>query len=206
MSVIIENSKGMEISPQQALLLNEYVKKYLIDGIIKKEEIFRNQILKEIIYHKNSNENDQQIISELQVNNVYIEIKEHILLPPRKLIKTNVYSSDGTLTFKYNSLRDQNDDLICTENIDLSTGKPIYDETIKRYYDRNLDPVDEVFECVFKEDGTLDYIKYNAHSEQDGICFAEDGTPGEEDIPTLCLYAGLTEQEMHYYLTATLLP
>lgn len=206
MSVIIENPKGMEISPQQALLLNEYVKKYLIDGIIKKEEIFRNQILREIVYHKNSNENDQQIISDLQVNNIYVEIKEHILLSPRTLIKTNVYLSDGTLTFKYNSLRDQNDDLICTENIDLSTGEPIYDETIKRYYDRNLDPVDEVFECVFKEDGTLDYIKYNAHSEQDSICFAEDGTPGEEDIPTLCLYAGLTEQEIQYYLTATLLP
>ena len=207
MEIKYANPEGSEVSLQQSILLEKYLKIHSINDLIKKEELFDKQQLISIVYFKDQNETDAQVVSDLYEAGVELIIRERISLTDYLLVKSVVYHENGYITMKFNTLYDsENGEFMGEERIDLETNEPIYDETLKLYFDRNLDPENEVFEGKYKEDGTLDYIKYNHYSDHDAIWFGDDGIPGEEDIPTLCAYAGISMEKMQYYLTATLLP
>ena len=105
---------------------------------------------------------------------------------------------------KFNSLYDEENELIAEEHFDPETGQPNYTETVKYFYNRNSHPDKEVFEGRYKPDGSLDYIRYNSSS--DSRDFLENGTPGVEDISALCECVGTTMEQIGYYLTAEILP
>jgi hypothetical protein len=206
MTIKYTNEESTEVTLQQSMMLTKYFKIYSIDNLVKKEEFFKHQQLASITYYKDLNETDAQILSNFQSLKVELVITERIQLSAHTLLKSIIYNKEGVVMSKFNTLYDSNGELLCEETIDLDLDEPMYDQTLKTFYNRTVDPENEIFDCKYNEDGKLDYIRYNAYSYQDSIWFAEDGRPGKEDIPTLCEYVGLTMAEMEYYLTATLLP
>lgn len=200
----ITNFDNIEITQQQAAMLDKYSKKYEENNTLKKEEFFIDQKLTTTIYYKSPNETVNSILTQFTGQNVVI--RTITLINTKEFEQNDVYNNSGELIEKYNYLYDQNKDVICREEIDLNTNLPIYSETVKYYFDRDLDPENELFECCYNEDGDLEHIIYNAYEYQESKWFWEGGEPGESDIETLQGLTGLNATQMNYYLSATLLP
>lgn len=200
----LTNKEGVEISQQQASMLNLYCIQYEENNQLKKQDFFVNQQLNTVVYYKNENEILSDIISEF--SGTRLVIKEFSYVGNKKIEYNNVYNTTGALDEQYNFAYNQNLEVICWEYIDNESGLPIYTKTRKFYFDSDIDPEDELFDCTYNEDGSLDRILYAPHAIQDSMDFWEDGVPGESDIETLRGLTGLSEEEMNYYLTADILP
>jgi hypothetical protein len=203
-TVRFENLQHGEITEQQASTLNEYYKVFSINCTVKYYEYFRDCQLTAVTYYKDTTETDEDILGGVPPN-VTINIHEVSIIGNKQFKKSTTYDENHIIWEQNNALYDENNDCIGYERIDLTKGLPFYDETVKLYYDRQRYPENEIFEGKYKEDGTLDYIIYDRYSYQDSIWFSLDGNRGE-DISALCGYAGLTEEQLAYYLTAVLVP
>ena len=194
-----------EVTLEQASKLNEYSIVYLVNDKPKKGEHFKDGKLTSIYYTRDENETDAEILREQASKGVSIAIMERNSLENgHDFIKSMIYDASGVLIMKFNSLYDENNELLAEEHFDPETGQPNYAETVKFFYNREMDPEKQVFEGRYKPDGSLDYIRY--HNSSDPLNFLENGTPGLEDIPTLCERAGTTMEQIGYYLTAEILP
>jgi len=198
------NSSKEPIDLEQTELPFEYCEIHTIDHVIKKQFFFEHQRPIHIIYRKDASETDQQILNNLSSLDVSILIVEHLSAGNKRAEKYACSDETGNILYKENYAFDENDENICMEFIDPETDKPEFERTFKFYYNKAIDPENEVFRGFYNEDGTLNYILYDPHSDQDSIGFGID-RGSEEDIPALCGYTGLTEEEIAYYLTADLL-
>ncbi len=200
----LTNMDNVEITQQQAAMSDMYWKQYIENNLLKKEEFFIEQKLSYTVHYKTSSETVQDILAAY--DGIDLVIKEIIMIGSKRYIQQRDYSPSGILEKRSNLLYDENNDLIAKEEIDIVSNLPIYNETIKYYFNRQLDPKNELFECSYNEDGTLDGILYNAYEFQESMGFGIDGIPGESDIETLRGLTGLSEEGMTYYLTADVLP
>jgi hypothetical protein len=203
MKTIFKNKFGNVVTQQQASLLDKYWKNYEENNVLKKKEFFIDQQLVTTVYYKSPSESVNEILTQFAGAN--LQIRTITFIGTKEYEQNDVYSA-GELIERYNYLYDQNKDVICREEINLVTGLPIYEETKKYYFDRSLDPENELFDCRYNEDGVLEHIEYNMYEFQESKWFWEGGVPGESDIETLRGLTGLTQQEMNYYLSAALLP
>jgi hypothetical protein len=203
---------GKSISQQQASNLDEYYIVYSVNDKRKKSELIKNNELYRVYYYLDENESENEALSILKSHYelsffVIIEIK---IIGNYRYEIAKGFINEGELTSKnhalYNNLTNE---FIAEEYIDLETNLPIYEETVKMFYNRSFDPENVIFEGFYNEDGSLDYIKFNyyeSYPHLDCIWFGTDGLEGEEDIPTLCQHTGLNIEFVNYYLNASILP
>lgn len=207
------NDIGNPITKQQAENLEIYSMVYSINNNRKKRELYQDGKLVCIFYNKDEGETEENVHSLLMsygILGISFVIREIQIIGNYRFEISNEYAPTGELEDITHSLYENiSNDFVAEEYIDLNTNLPKYDETIKLYYDRSIDPDNQIFRGIYDDDGNLDYIKfnpYNTYPHLDCIWFGTDGIEGEEDIPTLCLYTGLSREFIEYYLNADILP
>ncbi|MES2619109.1 MAG: hypothetical protein V4613_14625 [Bacteroidota bacterium] len=208
MSITYKNNLGNMISEKQALWLSEYRKVHNVNGVVKQEEEFFKGNFVRLYYYKDQNETHQQIMANFFISGKLITIIEReTVASVYTLEKSFNYNANGNLAGKGNRVFDANNDLIAHEEIwDLNSNVPKYELTKKYYYDRNINPEKYLFECSYKDNGTLGLLYYNNEhfnpDEQDSEVF--DDSP--QDIQTLRDLTGISQDLADYYVSSEVIP
>lgn len=212
MNISYVNFYNESITEQQSSLVPDYSKIYKDPNTnnIKIKKKFYNFKQSCVKYYKDINETFNQILSEY--NNIVgtLEIIETEYLGNYRLEKESCYS-DGILYVKGNALYIGDDEkYIGSETIDKDTGIPLYERTIKYYYDTQWSVNDPIFEVYYNEnDGSLNYLRFNIDSkifpyvdeEHYGLESIQDGSWEQ-----LRLSLEIPLDRMNYYKTSNVIP
>lgn len=207
MAIIYQNINDEKITTQQLNNLNEYYKVFQENQIIIKKEFYIDNALKHISHYKNNVETENDIINKYSSTGVFYSIIEKINLSNHLIEVVKEYSGNF-LKSHSRYLYNHDNNVICEENLDLSTGLPNCKETEKYFYNFEKDDFFPIITASYNEDGSLDMIQYDSYrfDGQDEVIFTEDGVSGVNDIATLKKLLNLSSDEMNYYLTARLEP
>lgn len=192
------------ISEQQALSKGEYSISYIIDGKVKRVELFFNGEIKSMIYYRGINETHQEILDLEILNNHHIAIREIETFGKYKLEKDFIYDDLAILKANRNYLYDINSLQVGYEWIE--NGATVYDKTRKFFYDLDQNPDTYLFECTYNEDGSVFEIEFNnLHLDPSGHeSKIFDHSP--EDIAELMSISGISQELMDYYLSSDVTP
>nr|WP_315223702.1 hypothetical protein [uncultured Flavobacterium sp.] len=135
MAVVIsyENESEKSITSTQVSFLKKHIKVFSVDGLVKKKEEFKNGVIENLIYYKDSNESITTILSENQTISS-IEIRERKFIGNFILIDHSDYYN-GVLEFKDISVIDHNGNEIYSSPINIVSNLHDYEETNKYFYD-----------------------------------------------------------------------
>lgn len=202
-----QNINDEEVAIEQLDSLREYYKVFSENQAILKKEFYIDNILKHISHYKSSIENEDAIIELYSSSGIFYSIIEKLNLG-NYIIEIDKEYSGMRLKSHSRYLYNDNNSLICQENIDLLTGLPIFKETEKYFYDFEKDDYFPIITASFNEDGSLDIIQYDSYrfDGQDEVIFSQNGISGVDDIATLQNLLGFSADEMKYYLTAIFEP
>lgn|GEM_PF-2460895 len=206
MTITFVNDYNDEITPEQANLSTAYIKVYSGAGVIKKKEIYENNILSFVCYYKFPSESESDIINMFSGGTIPFTIIETEILLNKK-IETEKSYIGNELKRKGRNLYDSQGMLLCEETYDILTDMPMYNKTRKFFYDLSWDDFFPIMNAFYDEDRSLNRIRYDSYgADQQEIYFYLDGTPGDNDLPTLAALLNITMAEMEYYISATLEP
>jgi hypothetical protein len=205
MTISFQNLNNEIITSEQANLLTEYEMVYSDSGKIKKKELFIEKFLYHIKYYLDPDEGETDVIDALSATGVKFSIVIKANTGNYLLENIDEYSGN-TLIFKSRGLYDAIGSLIGSEEKDIGTNNPQYKKTEKYFYDLNTDDYFPLFTAYYNADGSLNYIAYDSYrfDGQDEIIFSEEGQSGINDISTLQRYLSLNDNQITYYLTASL--
>ncbi|MBN2746084.1 MAG: hypothetical protein JXR34_05100 [Bacteroidales bacterium] len=153
--IYYENRYNVSITEQQLVSMDVFKKITTVDGIIKKIESYKNNIITGIEYYLDDGEDETTVLGGLVIlvsNSVSIIERETYLNYRIERIKVFFNSS---LKFKSNLLFDSNNNLVCEEEIDISTDQPIYNQTEKTLYDSNNE---KILGFDYNADGSIEKI------------------------------------------------
>jgi hypothetical protein len=200
MKIIFKDFLDDEIAEAQATSLDEYSKVFVMpDGMIKIEEMYSNGNLEYIHYYKETGETEEAAMMKLQNCKVPFSIREREQYYDYMIIKVNSYT--GTqLTQKWKFLADAGDFVLCTQAIDIDSGKPLFADTNKYLgkYSNGLEP--NYCKFIYDEEGRFAYCDYNYVRDYESGLIEIDG------LPVIKERFNLTDELYNYYLTAALLP
>ncbi|GEN75985.1 hypothetical protein [Chryseobacterium hagamense] len=134
-SISYENEFEKAITLTQMDNMENYIKVFSVDGLVKRKEEHKKGELIYLIYYKDTNESIANILSE---NNSIrtIEIRERQVVGSYVQVNESEYV-DGVLSFRGISVFDSNGNEIYTSPIDVTTNQHDYEETNKYFYDDN---------------------------------------------------------------------
>ncbi|AYN00618.1 hypothetical protein [Chryseobacterium sp. 3008163] len=134
-SISYENEFEKAITLTQMDNMENYIKVFSVNGLVKRKEEYKKGELIYLIYYKDTNESIANILSE---NNSIrtIEIRERQVVGNYVQVNESEYV-DGVLLFKGISVLDSNSNEIYTSPIDAITNQHDYEETNKYFYDNN---------------------------------------------------------------------
>ena len=200
MKIIFLDFLENEISEAQATSLDEYSKVFVVpDGKIKMEEMYSNGKLEHIHYYKDTGETEETAMVKLTNCKVSFSIRERELYGDYTVIKVNSYT--GTqLTQKWKFLADAGDFILCTQAIDINSGKPLVADTIKYLgkYSDDLEP--NYCKFIYDDEGRFRYCGYNYVRDYESELIEIDR------LPVIKERFNITDELYNYYLTAELLP
>lgn len=210
------NFYGNTISEQQALQSQEYKKVIEIDGAIKRIDEYRDGVLDWVIYYKEPDETDAQILSQirpLQPSSERYSIRTMEDYGVFKIMNERRYSNDDNdLTFEYRELIGPQGYVICSESITHAQLFPNESHVLKKFYNEEIyntqfmiedgreDPKFLVFRAEYYPDGSLELIIFNPNSTYDSEHYTST------DYNELVQRCNLTPEQEKYYFTADFLP
>ena len=130
-----ENEFEKSVSSEQANLLQNYIKVFSEDSLVKKKEEYKNGKIIHLIYYINPGETLTNILSDNQYVNS-IEIRERQIIGNYTRID-GLEFFEGILQFKGISVLDFNGNEIYSSPVDPITNQHDYEETNKCFYDNN---------------------------------------------------------------------
>ena len=207
MEIKYKNKDRVLILQQQAVEEAEYYKSfYRYDTLVKEERYFNNKLMG-LIYYNNDRINHKAIISDnLSLGYNWIRIVEYQLFGDYKLEKAFGYGLNGALKGTDFALFDANLELIAHGYKDAN-GNYEYDRTRKYFWNRNINPDNELFECTYYEDtGELWELYWsNEHIDNTGQeSFVLFNTP--EDVQKLISLTGISQELAEYYMSSEIIP
>jgi len=149
------NRYDIEITEQQLESMDVFKKITTVDGIIKEIESYKNNKITDIEYYLDDGEDGTTVLGGLAIlvsNSVSIFERETYL--NYRIERIKVFFNNN-LKFKSNLLFDSNNNLICDEEIDISTDQPIYNKTAKTLYDSNNE---NILGFDYNADGSIEKI------------------------------------------------
>src|SRR3569833_4469616 len=161
MKIVFKDFMDNEISEAQAALLNEYSKVYITSGgLVKKEETYEYNKLQRIAYYKDTTESEGEALHQLLSYQVPFTIREREKYGEFTVIKVNLYTGE-LLQQKMIFLAGAEDFILCIQEIDMASGKPVDEQTVK-YLGKYSDDLEPNY-CKFNydKDGYFAYCDYN---------------------------------------------
>lgn len=200
------NWANEKITSQQLENIESY-KEIIINpstNIIKEEKRFEKNILENISYYKDTNENESQIIDNLrsQSNHFCIKRREnygiYTIVYSKEYRSSDLYLTSCKLLYDFS----KSNNYICIQNIDNITELPIeLEETEKIYWTDDESwgwGKKELLNCVYRVDGSLELITYMPNdNEQDWEYF---------DASNFNVLQSYFTDDISYYLNADFLP
>jgi hypothetical protein len=120
------------------------------------------------------------------------------------LEKDFYYDKNGVNTALSNVLYDSDNNQIGAEM--FNNGIIAYEDTIKEYYDLDVNPEDPIFICSYDNGGTLiDIDAPNEHLDPDGQ-EREVYLNQPDHIAILMAITGITQELMDYYMSPDVTP
>ena len=199
-------SERREITLQQAENLGDYIKRYIDQGNIIKEEIILRGDLFYKIFYKQPNQTHQDILNaELTPDTKKLVVREIENFGDYMLEKDFFYDGQGQSIGSTNTLFDPNNILIATENIINGVTQYEYSSS-KEYYDLDIYPDGPVFISEFDENGSFVEIYYpNEDIEPDGQ-ESEVFSNSSADLARVMARTGISQDLMDYYLIPDVTP
>ena len=200
MKIVFKDHLEMEIPEEEAGLLEKYSKVFVMsDGMIRKEEFYGNNKLEHIHYYKDIAETEEELRGKLIPYNVPFSIREREKYGDFIIINLISYTKD-LIAAKWKFLADADDFIMCTQEIDMDSGKPIYEQTTKYIGEYSNDPDPNYCKFNYDSEGNFTYCDYNYVRDYESELFELDHLSVIKDR------FNLTDEMYNYYLTADLLP
>jgi len=189
------------ITEQNALDLDSYYKVYTLpNGLVKKKERYNKRKLSTIDYYKDIDETEEQVKAFLMPLNISFSILEREFYGKYLIVRGNHYQRGQAQTFSSTRSLFDEEDLICSEEIDLDSNKPLFQHT-KKYLGKYLDERSVNYcEFYYHSDGSLMCCDYNYMHDYDSESF------DLQRLPWIKSTFMLSDEIYNYYLTADLLP
>lgn len=134
-SISYENEFEKAITLTQMGNMENYIKVFSVNGLVKRKEEYKKGELIYLIYYKDTNESITNILSENH-SIPTVEIRERQIVGNYTQVNESEYV-DGVLLFKGISVFDNKGNEIYTSPIDAMTNQHDYEETNKYFYDNN---------------------------------------------------------------------
>jgi len=200
MKIIYKDYLDNQITELQAMDLDEYSKEFLsADGLVKKEEMYVNNKLTRVHYYRDSNETEEDAIAKSKLYGVPFSIRKREAYGDHTIISVNLYS-ENQLTDRWKFLADINGFILCTQAINIVSGKPIYEQTNKYLGEYSNDPEPNYCKFIYNAEGEFQYCDYNYVRDYESEIFESDRLHMIKDK------FNLAYEMYNYYLTAELLP
>lgn len=159
-NIKFENEFEKLITSQQVSSVNNFHKVFEENGILKKKEEYKNNLIVKVIYYTVPNFNEQQIISEILNNypslmdGFEIRVLENIGIYKKEVQK--FFSATGIYdNFSITLLFNQENSLIYEKQEDIINGIADYD--VKKYFYDSL--LNDEYEFIYKVNGELSAMK-----------------------------------------------
>jgi len=189
------NTNSVEISINQANMLDSYIKIYVNETTNKivKEESYNLSILSFIFYYITNTENELEVVEEQLKLCDYIAIVRINIQGEYTIENLNNYNRDKNVYIKERALIKDNK-LLCIQGLKIDTDIPIFEDTIKGYYQND----DFILEATYKEDGSIDKLTY--------LCSDDEREFEYYDSSNFKDLQNQFEEDLSYYFTAEFLP
>jgi len=189
------NTNSVEISINQANMLDSYIKIYVNETTNKivKEESYNLSILSFIFYYITNTENELEVVEEQLKLCDYIAIVRINIQGEYTIENLNNYNRDKNVYIKERALIKDNK-LLCIQSLKIDTDIPIFEDTIKGYYQND----DFILEATYKEDGSIDKLTY--------LCSDDEREFEYYDSSNFKDLQNQFEEDLSYYFTAEFLP
>ncbi|AOM75997.1 hypothetical protein [Pedobacter steynii] len=125
------NDLGEPITTQQFKELNDYDINYYNDGILKKSEHYLNREINYFTYYLDPGQTISDVLNEY--SEYRVDIIERSMFGTYR-VQDEKYYNKGVLKFYYKKIYNQDNNLVCEHEYDLSTMRPILDKTEKFLY------------------------------------------------------------------------
>ena len=194
--IYFSDSYGKPISEQDSM--NKFHKAYEENGVIRKIEAYEVNVLMDIEYFLDDNENTDTVLAKLTEL-----VKRFVTLGRRKeygkytIVKSSQFSK-GKVLFKACELVDENNNVICIQVLDWKTEEPILESTEKYIID------DKGYDIAF-----FNYNDEGKFKSLTGSIVSELSVFIREplyEIEEVNKYLPNLFQEYPYYRNATFLP
>jgi hypothetical protein len=200
MKIIFKDFMDNEISEVQAALLDEYYKVYITSGgLVKKEETYEYNRLQRIAYYKGTAETEGEALLQLLSYQVPFTIREREKYGEFTIIKVNLYTGEY-LQQKMIFLANAEDFILCTQEVNMASGKPVDEQTVKYLGNYSSDPEPNYCKFNYDKKGNFAYCDYNYVRDYESDLIEIDR------LPVIKERFNLTDEMYNYYLTAALLP
>ncbi|MFD1630650.1 hypothetical protein [Pseudopedobacter beijingensis] len=191
-----------EITEQQASRLKDYDKLYILpNGLVKRrEEISAGKVII-IVYYLDDGETETEAQQALISFNVGYVIITREIYGNYTIESSNGYiAGSAEITSKCRNLLNSNNEIICSQPLDVLTNQPVFEQTGK-YIGDYIDERSTHY-CWFhyNPDGSLDFCEFNYMEDYDSEWFHQS------NIHEIRNYFVLSDAMYNYYLTADFLP
>jgi len=205
------------ITEQEALQARKYKKVIEINNLVKRIDKYDGGILDWVIYFKDPEENDEQILKQIRPLRPHSErysINTVESYGAYKVVYENRYTNDDNdMTIESRELIGREGHVICSESITYGQLFPDESFVYKKFYSEKIynmecggieegfeDPRFLVFNAEYYPDGILKYIFFNPHSTYDEEWYS---TKDYDELVRICK---LTLEQARYYMTADFFP
>jgi hypothetical protein len=194
------------LTEQQAMLSKNYYKIYTQpNGLVKMKESIANDELIRLDYYREPDESEEEAKQFLETYNCGFDILIRENYHGFTIEIGNAYNPERILIRRFKNVVNDEGELICSQELDVNTLTPIFEETIKSIGtyqgDEDEDPSYGYY-CLFhyNEDGSLNYCEFNYLSDYDRETF------NQNDIALIREKFILSDEMYNWYLTAEFLP
>ena len=201
-----KNSKGELITEEQSINTDTFNKCYFKNDEVQKiERYFERELMGVSVY--NTELNHDTIIQNNQIKGYkWIKIIETTEYENNyKLFINYNYSLNGLFNGQNIHLEDHNSEIVAHGNKD-SEGNYDYDLTRKLFFDRDINPERELFECTYKENGKLWELYWNNLHIDDNGQESFVLLNNQEDIKKLIELTGISKELAEYYMSSEIIP
>lgn len=129
------NDHGQEITDSQARAIGDFYIQTIVDGVVKTEESYSDNILFSFIYYVDSNENLADLVAQYSLKPNIVGFRREIQSQNGYKVFEHLGYLKGQPDGKIITVEDSNEKIICTRWIDINTDSIDYSE--KSYYNQN---------------------------------------------------------------------
>lgn len=134
-TIYYTDSLDQRISEDQ--LDDDYNKVFSENNVIQRIESYHHHVIEDITYFLSENEKIEIVLTELQQQAArFVILSRREQFGKNTIVKSTQFSAEKTL-FNYQELFDENNQLICHQDLELITETPILLGTEKDLYDEN---------------------------------------------------------------------